>query len=253
MIDYKLKFNWVDDNKNSYLLTGQNADSFIYGDSFNKSNLRGQPGRVIINILTIFSRLKYLLFSHVHINSKTALKLFYHGSINDKNEHATFRIIDFINIFKLDAIPQNSFTEAILSLPDRKMTVLTWIKIFKVFRILHNVNYNGRAINTYNGSIRVNPYSNAYMIEQALSLKYSFFTVFIPKYQSFRLFRSVTQVSFFKLLNDCESWISSIKKRSKQDTIIANEKIKVMSEEFGSSDNHKQELMEINFQNWLKK
>ena len=252
-VDYKIKFNWSDYSEKPYLLTGQNADSFIYGDSFNKSNLRGFPGRMIINLITLKDRFKYFCFSYIKVNRENALKLYYYGNMDAESEHTTFNFTDFLAITKFQNVGEDTFSRAIRGIKPKKLTVLQWIKIFKIFRILHNVNYNGRAMSSYTGVIRINPYSNAYMIEQALNLKYGFFTIFIPKFPSFNVFKKMTGVSFFKLLSSCEPWYSSLKKRSRKDAEVAGQNINLIARANCAEGGSKLDLMEINFKNWLER
>ena len=252
VIGYKMKFNWLDYDAKPYLLTGQNADSFIYGDSFNKSNLRGNPGRTLINIFTIPSRLKYLLFSHIKLGKRTALKLYFSGSMDAYNEHSTFKIRDLFYLLTRAEHAGDNVSEVVRSLPAAKLSILQWIKIFKILRILHNVNYNGRSVAQYTGVSRINPYSNAYMIEMALSLKYELLTVFIPKFQSFKVLKRKTGITFFKELSACETWTSSISRRDRNDESVALEKIEETARGYGVEEKFVEKLKEINFWNWLK-
>ena len=251
VIEYKVKFNWADYSLKPYLLTGQNADSFIYGDSFNRSNLRGNPGRLIINIMSLHKRLKYFIFSFIFINKENALKLYYNGSMNEEFEHSTFNLQDLLKVYSKSEVPENRLTQVVRSIYPNRLTILQWIKIYKILRILHNVNYNGRAVREYNGITRINPYSSAFMIEDALKLKYSILTIFVPKYQSFSIFKKKTKVSFFRLLSSCETWYSSLQRRSNKDSILADEKISSLAIKNGAKVGNKRALMEKNFKNWI--
>ena len=252
VVGYKMKFNWKDYTKKKYLLTGQNADSFIYGDSFNKSNLRGRPGRWVINLISLHKRLSYYIFSNLYLSKKSFLGLLGTCSINDKDEHSTMRISDFFVRRANKSKKNNELIKFSSSVEVERATILEWIKILKIARILHNVNYGGWQISKYTGIERINPYSSAALIEQALSLPYTLGCMFIPKKPSYTYFRNLSGKSFFQSLDATDTFFGSLQKRNKEDHVVEDTALTKIAASKGITGwSIRSQLNAINFKTWI--
>jgi len=232
-IPYKMNFGWKDPSEVDLILSGQNADTFIYGDSFSNSSLRGLCGRTLSRLKSINKRLFYFIFSRTMITGESAKILFADVFNNTSNEHLSVRLSDLVRLLirykfsKFDSIKSHSyhdFTNIDGISSTKKLSILQWIKIIKIIKILPNVVQNAHLVSSFTNVQRLFPYSQAAAIEKAFWFRPPFSIILNPKSPSY-IFCKKNGVNYFShvdKINKCLDSLS-IKARMRDDSKIISE------------------------------
>lgn len=243
---YKWPYHWKDGTeKETLLISGQNADSYCYYDCYNPGSLRGKPGRFIRNAVHIPNRLSILLMSTVSTSRAFAESLYCYLGQNSTQEHVPIKLSKLLCLMVLcHFLPARSVFDENVDFLRNRQNLLHWFKVFKFLKITSNVNYNAMVLEQRSGNKRFFPFSSGYVLVDALSYLPSWMTVFFPKWESYLVFPKEV---YFGVIDRIDGFWSSLRKRRK---VPQNEAATESLGRFHAAYDADKTPMEINFELW---